>query len=108
VSNIKSRRRKSLLDMKILEERLERYLLLTKDAIDKVKISKEKQINWKESAEDFLDMAKRYLSDAVYFKKKGDFVRAFACVNYAHGWLDAGARLGLFDVGKDNRLFSVD
>jgi hypothetical protein len=35
-------------------------------------------------------------------------VTAFAALNYAHGWLDAGARLGLFDVGKDNVLFTVD
>jgi len=40
--------------------------------------------------------------------KKGDVVNAFACLNYAHGWLDAGARLGLFDVDGDNVLFTVD
>ena len=33
---------------------------------------------------------------------------SIAALNYAHGWLDAGARLGLFDVGKDNGLVSVD
>ena len=42
------------------------------------------------------------------FAKKGDLVTAFAALNYAHGWLDAGARLGFFDVGKDNVLFTVD
>lgn len=61
----------------------------------------------KAQAEDVLDMAKRYFSDAEHFRKKGDFVNAFACLNYAHGWLDAGARLKLFNV-KDSRLFSVD
>ena len=34
-------------------------------------------------------------------------VNAFAALNYAHGWLDSGARIGLFDV-KDSRLFTVD
>jgi len=29
-------------------------------------------------------------------------------LNYAHGWLDAGARLGIFDVKGDSRLFTVD
>ncbi|MBI4145797.1 DUF357 domain-containing protein [Candidatus Woesearchaeota archaeon] len=54
------------------------------------------------------DMAKRYFSDAQHFKEKGDIVTAFAALNYAHGWLDAGARLGLFDVGHDSELFTVD
>ena len=39
--------------------------------------------------------------------KKENYVLAFAALNYAHGWLDAGARIGLFKV-KDNRLFTVD
>lgn len=54
------------------------------------------------------DVAKRYFSDAKHFQEKGDMVTAFAALNYAHGWLDAGARLGLFDVGHDSELFSVD
>ncbi len=54
------------------------------------------------------DMARRYFEDAKHFKDKGDWVTAFAALNYAHGWLDAGARLGLFDVGHDSELFTVD
>ena len=86
------------------------YALKIKRALNKVKIvnKSKKTIKWKENAEDFFDMAKRYYSDAKYFKKKGDVVTAFAALNYAHGWLDAGARIGLFDVGKDNKLFTVD
>ena len=53
-------------------------------------------------------MVENYLSDAKYFEKKQDYVNAFAAINYAHGWLDAGARLGLFDVDHDNVLFTVD
>jgi len=34
-------------------------------------------------------------------------VTAFAALNYAHGFLDAGARMKLFDV-KDSRLFASD
>jgi len=44
--------------------------------------------------------------DAKYFEDKGDIVSAFAALNYAHGWLDAGARIGVFIV-KDSRLFTV-
>jgi hypothetical protein len=52
-------------------------------------------------------MANAYYSDAKHFREKGDFVNAFACVNYAHGWLDCGARIGLFDVGGDDKLFTL-
>ena len=92
----------------IKKEKLDKYLALTERAINKVTIAPRKDLDWIRSAEDFLDMAKRYYSDAQHFMGKGDYVTAFAAINYAHGWLDAGARLGLFDVGKDNRLFTVD
>ncbi len=92
----------------ITSEKLEKYFSITNKALKKVKIVKKKTIKCKDNAEDFLDMAQRYYSDAKYFKKKGDIVTAFAALNYAHGWLDAGARLGLFDVGGDNQLFTVD
>jgi len=93
---------------KITEQKIEKYLEITSKAIKKVKIAKEKKISWQEKADDFLDMAKRYHSDAKYYFEKGDFVTAFAAVNYAHGWLDAGARLGLFDVEGDSKLFTID
>jgi hypothetical protein len=92
----------------ISAEKLKKYFEVTGAALKKVKPAKEKKISWKESAEDFLDMAKRYYDDAKYFAEKGDAVNAFAALNYAHGWLDAGARLGLFDVGRDSVLFTVD
>ena len=53
-------------------------------------------------------MADRYFKDAKHFKKKGDYITAFAALNYAHGWLDAGARMGLFDVDHNSKLFTVD
>lgn len=97
-----------MVNNRITSGKLDKYFSVTGKAIKKVKIAKQKNINWKNAAEDFLDMAQRYYSDAKYYKKKGDIVTAFAALNYAHGWLDAGARLGLFDVGHDNKLFTVD
>ncbi|MFC1690594.1 DUF357 domain-containing protein [Nanoarchaeota archaeon] len=93
----------------ITPEKLEKYFSVTKEALDMIK---EKGIDdsteeKKAQAEDFLDMAERYYSDAGHFKDKGDIVTAFAALNYAHGWLDAGARIKLFKV-SDSRLFTVD
>jgi hypothetical protein len=51
-------------------------------------------------------MVSNYLSDSGYFEKTGDFINAFAAINYAHGWLDSGVRLGVFNV-KDDKLFTV-
>ena len=92
----------------VTDSKLNRYFDLTERALKKVKINSIIKIDVKKSAEDFLDMAKRYYSDAQYFRDKGDFVNALAALSYAHAWLDAGARIGLFDVDHDSELFTVD
>lgn len=91
----------------ITKEKLAKYFDVTSKALAKIRIGKQQKIEWEERAREFLDMAQRYFNDAKYFKEKGDGVTAFAALNYAHGWLDAGARLGLFDV-RDSQLFTVD
>jgi len=89
---------------KITKEKLKKYCNLTERALEKVKNSvirgKEKE------AKEIIDMVSNYFSDAKYFEKKQDFVNAFAAINYSHGWLDAGVRLGIFNV-KDKELFTV-
>lgn len=90
----------------ITKEKLQLYFSVAKEAVDKAKNSGNRT-SLNSEREDFLDMIERYYSDAQHFFSKGNFVNAFAALNYAHGWLDAGARLGMFDV-KDSRLFSVD
>jgi len=88
-------------------EHLERYLGISESALKKVKIKVPEGSHLFKVAEDFFSMAKAYFSDANFFFENGDYINAFACVNYAHGWLDAGARLGLFDVGGDHNLFTL-
>jgi len=90
----------------ITEEKLNKYFDITGEALAKAKEAFDH--NRKKQAEDFFDMAERYFKDAnFFFKEKNDLVLAFAALNYAHGWLDAGARIGLFIV-NDSRLFTVD
>ena len=91
----------------ITAERMAKYLATTAQAIAKVRIVAPPRSYAARIADNFLDMAKRYHADAVHAHGKGDFVNAFAQVNYAHGWLDAGARLGVFDVGTDDTLFTL-
>ena len=90
--------------MQPLEQKLQKYFELTSKALKKVKIVEKHR----KEAEDFLDLAQRYFDDAKYFEKKGDLVNAYGAIVYSHAFLDAGARLRFFDVGKDNEMFMVD
>ncbi len=89
---------------KITNKKLEKYFLLTQTALEKAKTKINSQK--KQDAKEIIEMTENYLSDARYFEKNKDFVNAFAAINYAHGWLDTGARLGIFKV-KDNKLFVI-
>ena len=92
------------MENKITKEKLEKYFELTSSAL---RVGKENIANKKENeAREIIDMVSNYLSDAKHFKNKEDFVNSFAALNYSHGWLDAGVRLGIFDV-KNNKLFTI-
>lgn len=86
---------------------MERYLSITSAALSKLEIAAPERSFNRRLAEDFLAMARSYFDDAKDFAGKGELVNAFACVNYAHGWIDCGARIGLFDVGADDKLFTL-
>ena len=90
----------------ITKEQLDKYFSVTNEALEMVK-SHEMDPDRLENATDFLDMAQRYYNDAKHFAEKKNRVLALSALNYAHGWLDAGARIGLFKV-HDSRLFTVD
>lgn len=92
----------------ITDEKLAKYFDVSTRAYNKVKISAPKGTHLEKVAQDYLMMAKTYIDDAYHFKESKDIVNAFAALNYAHGWLDAGARLGIFDVAHDSVLFTVD
>jgi len=76
----------------ITKEKLEKYFKITSEALKKAK--------------EIIEMVGNYLSDAKHFQSKKDFVNCFGALNYAHGWLDAGVRLDVFDV-KDRELFTI-
>lgn len=92
------------MENKITKEKIEKYFKLTETALKEVK----KNIfpKKKKEAKEIIDMVANYISDAHHFFDKGDWVNAFAALNYAHGWLDSGVRLEVFDVHND-KLFTV-
>lgn len=89
---------------KISKEKIEKYYKLTIKALEIAKKSIKKEKNTE--ANEIILMVECYMKDSKYFKEKKDYVNAFACINYAHGWLDSGARLRIFEV-KDNNLFTI-
>jgi len=92
------------MENKVTKQKLEKYFKITSSSLKKVKknIIKGKE----KDAKEIIEMVSNYLSDAKHFEKKEDFVNAFAALNYAHGWLDSGVRLGVFNV-KDDGLFTI-
>lgn len=91
----------------LTDEKIAKYLDVTKRALDKLVVVPPQPSHLRDVADDYLKMARSYHADAIHFAAQGDYVNAFACVNYAHGWIDAGARLGLWDVGGDDVLFTL-
>lgn len=88
----------------ITEEKIAKYFNITESAL---KIIKENIIKGKEKeAKEIIDMATNYVSDAHHFYNKNDLVNTFAALNYAHGWIDSGVRLKIFNV-NNNKLFTV-
>lgn len=91
---------------KLLKERYTGYYKITSEAKDQAKKAPE-NLALEGAREDCLDMVDRYISDAEHFFKEGKLIEAVAALSYAHGWLDMGARIGLWEV-NDSRLFTVD
>ena len=89
------------------DETLDHYFAITDRAFEKAKIAVPERSHLRRLAQDFLDMARRYSSDARHFREQGDYVNAFGAIYYAHAWLDAAARLGLIDVDGDDTLFTL-
>lgn len=89
-----------------LVARLERYLELTGRAIKTVTIVPPPRSFLRKGAEDFLAMARSYYEDSLAFRKEGDLPKSLAAVSYAHGWIDAGVRMGLLYGGDDEKTFT--
>jgi hypothetical protein len=92
---------------RITEEKMSKYTEMTSAALQKIRIAIPEQGSLRKNADDFLRMATNYFNDSKHFHSQGDLVNAFACINYAYGWIDAGARLGFFDVGSDSAMFTL-
>ncbi|PSP75349.1 DUF357 domain-containing protein [Halobacteriales archaeon QS_3_64_16] len=89
-----------------LEEKTDRYCGLLAEALDAATVAPPEDTPLRAAAEDCREMATAYLEDAEHFREEGDPVNALAAASYGHGWIDAGARLGLFEI-PEGHLFAA-
>ena len=86
-----------------LSEKAERYGRMLSDAVDSVEVVEDT-----DEADEFHELARSYLEDGMHFLDEDDEVNALAAFSYGHAWLDAGVRVGFFEMeeGKEE-LFAV-
>lgn len=90
-----------------LEEKTDRYERLLADGIATAEPAMAPDSPMASAADDCLEMAQAYLEDGRHFRADDDPVNALAAFSYGHGWLDAGARIGLLDVPTEGHRFTV-
>jgi hypothetical protein len=90
-----------------LEAKVSHYEKLTKKGLEKITILARRGSKEYATAQDYLAMARNYFNDAQHFRTHGDLLIALAAFSYAHAWLDAGVRAGLFDGKGDDQLFTL-
>ena len=90
-----------------LAEKTDRYERLLAAALEAAEPASTGGTDASAGAEACLEMADAYLRDGRHFRDDGDPVNALAAFAYGHGWLDAGARVGLLSVPSGGELFTV-
>ena len=93
--------------MSDLATKTERYEELLASALAEASVAVPPETPLEAAAAEFEEMAASYLADGRHFHEAGNDVDALAAFSYGHAWLDAGARLGLFDVPEEGHLFTI-
>jgi hypothetical protein len=90
-----------------LQEKTDRYEELLAEALAESELAVPPETPLGEAATEYEEMARSYLEDGRHFREDEDPVNALAAFSYGHAWLDAGARMGLFDVPDEGHLFTI-
>ena len=81
--------------MSAVKELLSKYIQNTERVFAEMKLSPDAVHVDREKARDIVDMAKRYLEDAKYYRDRKQFETGLASVAYGEGLLDALRLLGI-------------
>ena len=90
-----------------IAEKTDRYEDLLAEALSAATVAPPEGTPMADAAAECEEMARSYLDDGRHFRSEDDLVNALASFSYGHAWLDAGARIGLFDVPTEGHLFTV-
>lgn len=93
--------------MSDIEAKTDRYEELLAAALEAAAVAPPADTPLAAAAREYEEMARSYLEDGRHFRSEDDTANALAAFAYGHAWLDAGARLGLFDVPTEGHLFTV-
>jgi hypothetical protein len=91
-----------------LEEKTDRYGRMLADALAAATVAVPPGTPLGDAATEIEEMAVSYLDDGRHFRESDDPVNALASFSYGYGWLDAGVRMGLFEVPEDTDLFTTE
>ncbi|MFB6250342.1 MAG: DUF357 domain-containing protein [Halobellus sp.] len=90
-----------------LTEKTDRYEAMLADALTEATIAVPEPRPLGTAAAEIREMAESYLEDGRHFRENDDPVNALAAFSYGYGWLDAGVRLGLFEIPDETSLFTT-
>lgn len=90
-----------------LEEKTDRYGRMLAEALEEASMAVPPETPLGAAAAEIEEMAVSYLEDGRHFRESDDPVNALASFSYGYGWLDAGVRMGLFEVPADTHLFTI-
>ncbi|MBB6645318.1 DUF357 domain-containing protein [Halobellus ruber] len=91
-----------------LAEKTDRYEGMLADALSVAEVAVPESTPLGRAATDVREMAFSYLEDGRHFREDDDPVNALAAFSYGYGWLDAGVRMGLFEVPAGTELFTTE
>ena len=91
-----------------LIEKTDRYERMFADALEEAEVAVPASTPLGEAAAEIREMALSYLEDGRHFRENGDPVNALAAFSYGYGWLDAGVRMGLFEIPEETHLFTME
>jgi hypothetical protein len=91
-----------------LHEKTDRYEGMLADALAAAEVAVPSTTPLGDAATEIREMALSYLEDGRHFRAHDDPVNALAAFSYGYGWLDAGVRVGLFEVPDDTDLFTTE
>jgi hypothetical protein len=90
-----------------LQEKTDRYEAMLAEALSAATVAVQSGTPLGDAAAECEEMARSYLDDGRHFRERDDLVNALASFSYGYGWLDAGVRMGLFEVPDGSHLFTV-